>query len=386
MDVGFYLGELLMQVGEVSVPGLGYFVQARMSGYYDEQDGTFYPPYHQVQFDVQSIDDDALAQYIADKKNISLASARYFCEKYITNLKQQAVVGEISIGNLGWFYTDQGQLTFRPADKLIDDTIFYGYQAIKMGKATSAPEPEPEKPVITRPDLIYPTRYPKQEAAPEPEPEPENEHEAVYETGATETESGSTETENQYGYDEEFLNTEDYYEEEERRGPMRTIIIVVGVVLVLVVGIFALKTYAPDAFQRLQFWKQKGVTVPLPVDKDSTLTTPADTLKTDSTTTVDSIVKDSTAKVVAKGDTTIRYELIVATCKNIGDANKKINEFKKVGLDVKIVTDAPGPRIKLSAGVYKTEAEAASAATALTDAKKSKVADTYPQPIKTVQQ
>ncbi|NNU34294.1 hypothetical protein HK413_09295 [Mucilaginibacter sp. S1162] len=68
MDVGFYLGELLMQQGEVSVPGLGYFVQVRMSGYYNDNERKFYPPYHQAQFDIQSIDDDALAEYIAVKK------------------------------------------------------------------------------------------------------------------------------------------------------------------------------------------------------------------------------------------------------------------------------------------------------------------------------
>jgi hypothetical protein len=81
MDVGFYLGELLMQQGEVSVPGLGYFVQVRMSGYYDENERKFYPPYHQAQFDIQSIDDDALAEYIAVKKNISCSIGQIFCRK-----------------------------------------------------------------------------------------------------------------------------------------------------------------------------------------------------------------------------------------------------------------------------------------------------------------
>ncbi|MFD2145681.1 hypothetical protein [Mucilaginibacter antarcticus] len=134
MDVGFYLGELLMQQGEVSVPGLGYFVQVRGSGYYNDEERKFYPPYHQAQFDAQSIDDDALAEYIANKKNISVASARYFCEKYITNLKQQAIISEVQLGNLGWFYTELSQLTFKPADKIIDDTIFYGFEPVSINK------------------------------------------------------------------------------------------------------------------------------------------------------------------------------------------------------------------------------------------------------------
>ena len=128
MDVGFYLGELLMQQGEVSLPGLGYFVRARMSGYYDENEGKFYPPYHKAQFDLQSIDDDDLAEYIAAKKNISIASAKYFLEKYATGLKQDALADEVPIAGLGWFYTGEGQLKFRAADKLVNDTVFYGFE------------------------------------------------------------------------------------------------------------------------------------------------------------------------------------------------------------------------------------------------------------------
>src|SRR5258706_7618778 len=154
MDVGFYLGELLMQQGEVSVPGLGYFVRARVSSYYDENEGKFYPPYHQVQFDIQSIDNDALAEYIANKKNISLASAKYFFEKYITGLKQDALIGEVPIGNLGWFYTELTKLTFRPTKKIIDDTIFYGFEPVIIKKtANSKPEEDPNAELILPPKL-----------------------------------------------------------------------------------------------------------------------------------------------------------------------------------------------------------------------------------------
>src|SRR5689334_9087291 len=125
MDVGFYLGELLMREGEVSVPGLGYFVQARMSAYYNEEEGKFYPPYYRVQFDPQSIEDDALSVYVAGKKNISPASARYFIEKYILGLTSDALTTEVPVGNIGWFYTNQARLTFRPSKKIFDATAFY---------------------------------------------------------------------------------------------------------------------------------------------------------------------------------------------------------------------------------------------------------------------
>ena len=81
MDLGVYIGELLGLQGEVSVPGIGHFTQVRINGYYNEQEKKFYPPAHEVSFEPQSKDDDELAKYISNKKNISLASSRYFIDK-----------------------------------------------------------------------------------------------------------------------------------------------------------------------------------------------------------------------------------------------------------------------------------------------------------------
>ena len=72
MDISFYISELLELRGDINVPGLGYLVQGRISGYYNEAEGKFYPPHNEVQFEPALLDDDTtLAQYIADKKNIS---------------------------------------------------------------------------------------------------------------------------------------------------------------------------------------------------------------------------------------------------------------------------------------------------------------------------
>src|SRR6478609_4172165 len=105
MDVGFYVSELLELHNSVSVPGLGNLTRARISGYYNEAEETFYPPRYEVQFepDLDS-EDGKLINYIADKKNISIASAKYFIEKYIIHLKQEALAGEVLMGGIGYFY------------------------------------------------------------------------------------------------------------------------------------------------------------------------------------------------------------------------------------------------------------------------------------------
>lgn len=275
MDVGFYLGELLMQQGEISVPGLGYFVQARISGYYDENERKFYPPYHQVQFDLQSIDDDALAEYIAVKKNISLASARYFAEKYITNLKQQALITEVPIGNLGWFYTELAQLAFRPAPKVADDTIFFGLEPVSISKANDTPLVE-DRPKV---ELNFPNRsiHPTpsaieeiQDAAMQP---PFINDEAV--------DIPYYETEPQNNISPEFFDPAEEHTTSSFSRALRVVLFVLIGIIVIAIGIFALYRYQPDTFAKITFWK-----LPRPAEnvkpKLTPAVKPADTLATDS--------------------------------------------------------------------------------------------------------
>ncbi|MDB5130154.1 hypothetical protein, partial [Mucilaginibacter sp.] len=134
MDVGYFISELLAQHGNLSVPGLGNFTHTRINGHYDEKEGKLYPPTYSVQFDPQSVDDVTLAQYIADKKNISLASSKYFTDKFINNVKLQAQSAEAPLADMGWFYTQDAQLFFRPNTDVSTDPDFFGYQPVKLYK------------------------------------------------------------------------------------------------------------------------------------------------------------------------------------------------------------------------------------------------------------
>lgn len=340
MDVGFYLGELLMRQGEVSVPGLGYFVQARMSGYYDENEGKFYPPYHQAQFDPQSIDDDSLAEYIANKKNISVSSAKYFSEKYIAGLKQQALINEVAIGNLGWFYTELTQLKFKPAHKIVDDTVFYGLEPIKINKGGYYNDDVNEQ------SEVEPNNQPEltQSLTETPAEEP-------IETQVTEQPIGGTETENDDAeIAPEFFEAD--YEDEERKSPLRLLLIIFTVIVILGVAAFALSRYRPDVFEKLQFWKTQAVVVapvkPKVIARVDTVATDTAAIITNGTVQnkpIDTLLKE-------------RYELIATSFKTMVMANKTIKNFKSIGIDAHVVTDAPGRLFKISVGTYLTRKEA----------------------------
>src|ERR1700754_3938235 len=160
MDIANYLSELLDRHGKISVPGLGYFTQVRVNGYYHDAEKQFYPPGYQIKFNPEPFDDDTLVQHIAEKKKISLASSKYFTEKYITGLKQEVASKEVPFANLGWFYTEHGQIAFKPNHNHNDDPEFYGYAPIALKKLNE----EPEKPV--------PPPLPFTLSAPSPEPVP----------------------------------------------------------------------------------------------------------------------------------------------------------------------------------------------------------------------
>lgn len=179
MDIANYISDLLGQQGELSVPNLGYFVQIRMPAYYDEAAKKFFPPHFSVQFDPQVIDDDdSLAAYITGLKKISIASAKYFIEKYIINLKSQAMIEDVPFAHLGVFSSDGMKLTFKPGTKT-DTPAFFAFppvDAYRIGEDTPAKAPgnrnESVPTTIITPEPAAPEPVTEPITAPEPEPEP----------------------------------------------------------------------------------------------------------------------------------------------------------------------------------------------------------------------
>jgi hypothetical protein len=142
MNVPDYLKELLLQNSEVSVPGLGAFSMVRKNATYNEKEGKFYPPYHQVKFNPHLKDDNAFVKYLAYKKNILFETASYIVEKFVSGLLEQASKENTAFADIGWFSNDNNELIFKPNDKLVIDPSFYGYAPISLEKLhTEKPKP-----------------------------------------------------------------------------------------------------------------------------------------------------------------------------------------------------------------------------------------------------
>jgi nucleoid DNA-binding protein len=348
MNLADYVSELLAQHDEVSMPGLGYFAWSRINGYYNDEEAKFCPPRHEVAYVPELKDDDLLAQYVADKKKISLATSKYFAEKFVSDLREKAESGDFIFSNLGLFHTEQGQLIFYP-NKSLPDNSFYGYTSVTLNKLKikepEYKEPTPVEPVIS--DVII--------------PEPVAAESVYADTSmqaalATPIAEATTEP--------EIINEEEEVTEKRRTPVWLVLLIIVGIIALSILGAYLIN---PSIFNKLtetNNTKQASKVQPVvPVTKPDT-----DSVKTD-TAKVKNVVKDSTAKtaVVATIDTLkqYRFQIIIDAEKKLEIANSEIARYKKIGLDVKISTDLPGRRLKLTAGTYFTKKEADSALTSL---------------------
>ncbi|CAM3640620.1 SPOR domain-containing protein [Mucilaginibacter galii] len=115
MDLSVYITELLNEHGNISIPKIGVFKQVRKRGYYNADEGKLYPPYFQTEFKQQAVEDDSLLQYLTSRSKVSASSAKYFMDKYLQNILQQAEIGEVMLGKLGWLSKEEETLSFRPA-------------------------------------------------------------------------------------------------------------------------------------------------------------------------------------------------------------------------------------------------------------------------------
>ncbi|NCD67915.1 hypothetical protein [Mucilaginibacter agri] len=164
MDLSNYVSELIKQRGKLSVPGLGQFVHLRKSSYYDKESGTLYPPYYETTFDGSKTDpeDTSLLAYIAEKRNISHASARFFLDKYVDTIRERAEVAEFDFADLGSFYIDEfGKIAFKTteAENTFSSTVF-GYPPISIRKLIDLDQPVNPKEVT--PTVDAPTEQEKE--------------------------------------------------------------------------------------------------------------------------------------------------------------------------------------------------------------------------------
>lgn len=328
MDLAIYINELLGLKGEVNVPGIGFFEQKRVSGYYNEREKKFYPPHHEIIFDPQTKEDDGLAAYISTKKNISPASAKYFIDKYAAGLKAQASEQKVDITGLGHLYYEYSVLSFK-ADKSHEagDPSFYGLAPVKAEKSKGASKVI-EKPAI-KPDSVVET------------PQKETDTESVKVEGVEEEQSIFTDTRNYI--------PQEAYEEEGGTGRGRAWVIVLLVVIVGLLGFGVLYQYKPAWFGRKEAADTTIIIRSAPPAIKKTDTAKASAAKD---TTVAGSKPSGTIKPAIDTFATKRFELLAGAFPSKAKADLQMEKYKKLGLQPRLLSHATGPLNKITLGTY----------------------------------
>jgi hypothetical protein len=319
MNLADYLSELLGLHDEVNVPGLGYFIRNRVNAYYNDSEARFYPPYHQVKFVPQPKDDEVFAQYVADKKNISLASSKYFVEKFITKLREDAAKGKFLFADLGSFQNDLGQMIFKPNERIPADAAFYGFPPVDIFKATQPLSADAKKPVLA-PDQPAPAPVPAAVNVPPPP---------------------------------RAIHSPEYYEEEvEPKRSVNVWLIILISLAILALAVFGVYKFYPQAFDKVkdEYNQLTGKktdtpavirheTKPVKTDTAKKTASPTDTAKK----TVTTISKPDSVKLPT-------YLAVAEEVRSIRTAEKIVSHLKSIGLDAYIVPNTIGPLKKIAIG------------------------------------
>jgi len=376
MDVAYYLSELLMQHGEVNVPGLGYFAQVKVDGYYDNNQAKFYPPTNKISFDPMYHEDDILLQYIAEKKKISLASSKYFTAKYIDSLRLEAMQKEVPLADLGTLHFEDTKLNFKPANVLPVDPSYYGYEPIaikKLGGTSFYEQLEKEQPTSS-----YVPSAPKPQPVTQPEG-PAEEQPEIFIPQPTYSSPENDDNEEAFVFHGRGYAGEP---EEVERNNNWIWITFTAIAVFVILGLFALYKFKPGVFDHLHSTKPAPLELKTPLRHD-TVKAVTSTLKP----AISSVKPDTTAKEVdtevAKpieitpastiDSTKVRFEVIGTSAPTLEAADKAVENYKSMQIDAHIVNPTSGKHsFKVSLGTYATHAEAMAAINKLAESGKVK--------------
>ena len=368
MDLAVYISELLGLKGEVNLPGIGHFAHVRINGYYNEQENKFYPPSHNISFDPGDTEDEGLATYISEKKNISPASAKYFIEKYVNGLKQQLPTRQVEIAGLGYIYIDGQSLAFRKISlPPSSDPAFFGLQPINI-------TPVQTKPLTTS---IPKPEEPKEEAV-DPPADATEKRSAELIDGRIPPAPKPTIIEKTEPQDEE---SEYIYDEPQPKNNNNVWIALLLIVIAALLALLGLYKYKPGWFDRSKEKDQTFVAV-----SSADTTKPVDKKADDDSITKTVVKHDSAAKAVAPVNNAtvdtaavLHYEILGGAYKSETQANEVLARFQKLGLQPRILKHIQGNSYKITLGTYFDKDQAQKAEDSILNSTKIKKGEIFLQ-------
>lgn len=99
--LGLYIKEALQNKGEIYLPGIGTFKKERIPAFFNDLKQCFMPPQQSIVLtEKQSLSDQSLIQFIAEKENIDLEKSRLKIEEIILELQEKEEITLEGFGKL----------------------------------------------------------------------------------------------------------------------------------------------------------------------------------------------------------------------------------------------------------------------------------------------
>ncbi|MCY1520415.1 CCDC81-like prokaryotic HU domain 2 [compost metagenome] len=127
MDIISYLLELIESRKVVGITALGTLYKKKTPGRYDQEAHAFLPPKYEIAFTNEVKEDQELASYISEKRNISIDSAHFYINEFVEQIQNQlAVHQQATLPALGILKLSDNQLVFIPDSDSLTDSASYG--------------------------------------------------------------------------------------------------------------------------------------------------------------------------------------------------------------------------------------------------------------------
>lgn len=370
MDLAEYINELLGLEGEVNVPGIGRFVHTRINGYYNEEENKFYPPAHKVNFDAEAQADDRLATFISDKKNISLASSKYFIEKYVSGLKQQIPVQGADIAGLGQLYLNGSNIGFRDGSLTNEsDPAFFGLKPVSVDELAEKPSVRYTPPPVKAEEEVKAPSVADQvmtdlinDRIPPPPAKPVDTEQPSVVERPTIIEKTEEPAEEEYNYDEPV----------QRKN--RVWIVVLLILIIALLTLMGLYKYKPEWFnlpkEKPQTFTAVDTTAGQPSNTD---TTKKVATKQDSLAKAQALVTNNTNAVDTAA--VLHYEILGGAYKSSEQTYNIVNRYQSLGLKARILKHIEGKKYIITLGTYFNKEAADKALDSIANATKLRKGD-----------
>lgn len=144
MDILLYLTELLQTRKTVGIVGLGTLYKKKSPGKYDASQHAFIPPSYSLAFTTELKEQEELASFISQRRNISIESSNYFIGEFAEQIQSKLHEHqEADLEPIGKLTLVDGEIVFEPEAQSSFGFEFYGLPTLTELEQPVAASEEP---------------------------------------------------------------------------------------------------------------------------------------------------------------------------------------------------------------------------------------------------